>query len=282
MGTTRIIALASQKGGPGKTTLATNMAALLARHYGKGRTLLIDCDPQANATSIFLGPEVAFGPNPGLNVYHVLCNETRAEGVIQTARLKLRRQLSVHTLDILPSHLSAAVAELELVSKFERERRLKRWLAPVQSRYDYIVVDCPPSLGLITVNALMAATEVIIPLEPGYFPLVGLGLLRETIDQIRRQSNPQIRITGYVLMKEDRTRMSSETYQVLQKNFPSLVLPSVPRRSVVPESQANLTDLLGFELPGDDSNYDVLPEVTKAFIKIVEEVVRRGKEVKPA
>ena len=281
MGTTRIIALASQKGGPGKTTLATNMAALLARHYGKGRTLLIDCDPQANATSIFLGPEVAFGPNPGLNVYHVLCNETRAEGVIQTARLKLRRQLSVHTLDILPSHLSAAVAELELVSKFERERRLKRWLAPVQSRYDYIVVDCPPSLGLITVNALMAATEVIIPLEPGYFPLVGLGLLRETIDQIRRQSNPQIRITGYVLMKEDRTRMSSETYQVLQKNFPSLVLPSVPRRSVVPESQANLTDLLGFELPGDDSNYDVLPEVTKAFIKIVEEVVRRGKEVKP-
>jgi len=279
---TRIIALASQKGGPGKTTLATNMAALLARHYGKGRTLLVDCDPQANATSIFLGPEVAFGPNPGLNIYHVLCNETRAEGVIQTARLKLRRQLSVHTLDILPSHLSAAVAELELVTKFERERRLKRWLAPLQSRYDYIVVDCPPSLGLVTVNALMAATEVIIPLEPGYFPLVGLGLLRETIDQIRRQSNPQIRITGYVLMKEDRTRMSSETYQVLQKNFPNLVLPSVPRRSVVPESQANLTDLLGFELPGDDSNYDVLPEVTKAFIKIVEEVVRRGKEVKPA
>jgi chromosome partitioning protein len=282
MGMTRIIALASQKGGPGKTTLATNMAALLARHYGKGRTLLVDCDPQANATSIFLGPEVAFGPNPRLNIYHVLCNETRAEGVIQTARLKLRRQLSVHTLDILPSHLSAAVAELELVTKFERERRLKRWLAPIQGRYDYIVVDCPPSLGLITVNALMAATEVIIPLEPGYFPLVGLGLLRETIDQIRRQSNPQIRITGYVLMKEDRTRMSSETYQVLQKNFPSLVLPSVPRRSVVPESQANLTDLLGFELPGDDSNYDVLPEVTKAFIKIVEEVVRRGKEVKPA
>jgi chromosome partitioning protein len=279
---TRIIALASQKGGPGKTTLATNMAALLARHYGKGRTLLVDCDPQANATSIFLGPEAAFGPSPGLNVYHVLCNETRAEGVIQTARLKLRRQLSAHTLDILPSHLSAAVAELELVSKFERERRLKRWLAPIQSRYDYIIVDCPPSLGLITVNVLMAATEVIIPLEPGYFPLVGLGLLRETIDQIRRQSNPQIRITGYVLMKEDRTRMSVETYQVLQKNFPSLVLPSVPRRSVVPESQANLTDLLGFELQGDDSSYDVLPEVTKAFIKIVEEVVRRGKEVKPA
>jgi chromosome partitioning protein len=202
--------------------------------------------------------------------------------VIQTARLKLRRQLSAHTLDILPSHLSAAVAELELVSKFERERRLKRWLAPIQSRYDYIIVDCPPSLGLITVNVLMAATEVIIPLEPGYFPLVGLGLLRETIEQIRRQSNPQIRITGYVLMKEDRTRMSVETYQVLQKNFPNQVLPSVPRRSVVPESQANLTDLLGFELPGDDSSYDVLPEVTKAFIKIVEEVVRRGKEVKPA
>ena len=83
-------------------------------------------------------------------------------------------------------------------------------------------------------------------------------------------------------MKEDRTRISSETYQVLQKNFPSLVLPSVPRRSAVPESQADLTDLLGFELPGDDSNYDVLPEVTKAFIKIVEEVVRPGKEVKPA
>lgn len=276
---TRIIALASQKGGPGKTTLATNLAALLARHYGKGKTLLVDCDPQANATSIFLGPEAAFGPKPGPNIYNVLCNETRAEGVIRTTKLKLRRQFSAHTLDVLPSHLSAAVAELELVTKFERERRLKRWLAPIQSRYDYIIMDCPPSLGLITVNALMAATEVIIPLEPGYFPLVGLGLLRETIEQIRRQSNPQIRITGYVLMKEDRTKMSAETYQVLQKNFPNQVLPSVPRRSAVPESQANLTDLLGFELPGDDASYDVLPEVTKAFIRIVEEVVRRGKEV---
>ena len=276
---TRIIALASQKGGPGKTTLATNLAALLARHYGKGKTLLVDCDPQANATPIFLGPEAAFGPKPGPNIYNVLCNETRAEGVIRTTKLKLRRQFSAHTLDVLPSHLSAAVAELELVTKFERERRLKRWLAPIQSRYDYIIMDCPPSLGLITVNALMAATEVIIPLEPGYFPLVGLGLLRETIEQIRRQSNPQIRITGYVLMKEDRTKMSAETYQVLQKNFPNQVLPSVPRRSAVPESQANLTDLLGFELPGDDASYDVLPEVTKAFIRIVEEVVRRGKEV---
>ena len=276
---TRIIALASQKGGPGKTTLATNLAALLARHYGKGKTLLVDCDPQANATSIFLGPEAAFGPKPGPNIYNVLCNETRAEGVIRTTKLKLRRQFSAHTLDVLPSHLSAAVAELELVTKFERERRLKRWLAPIQSRYDYIIMDCPPSLGLITVNALMAATEVIIPLEPGYFPLVGLGLLRETIEQIRRQSNPQIRITGYVLMKEDRTKMSAETYQVLQKNFPNQVLPSVPRRSAVPESQANLTDMLGYELPGDDASYDVLPEVTKAFIRIVEEVVRRGKEV---
>jgi chromosome partitioning protein len=273
---TRIIALASQKGGPGKTTLATNMAALLARHYGRGRTLLIDCDPQANATSIFLGPEAAFGPKPGLNIYHVLCSDTRVEGVIQTARLKLRRQLSQHTLDILPSHLSAAVAELELVSKFERERRLKRWLAPVQARYDYIVLDCPPSLGLITVNALMAATEVIIPLEPGYFPMVGLGLLRETVEQMRQQSNPQLRITGYILMKEDHTRMSAETYETLAQTFPNQVLPSIPRRSVVPESQANLTDLLGYDLPGDDASYDHLPDITKAFIQVVEEVVRRG------
>jgi chromosome partitioning protein len=276
---TRIIALASQKGGPGKTTLATNMAALLARHYGRGKTLLIDCDPQANATSIFLGPEIAFGPKPGLNIYHVLCGETRAEGVIRTTRLKLRRQLSQHTLDVLPSHLTAAVAELELVSKFERERRLKRWLAPIQSRYEYIIIDCPPSLGLITVNSLMAATEVIIPVEPGYFPMVGLGLLRETVEQLRQQSNPQIRITGYILMKEDRTRMSVETLEALKRSFSSQVLPSVPRRSIVPESQANLSDLLGYELPADDVGFDKLPDVTKAFVKVVEEVVRRGKEI---
>jgi chromosome partitioning protein len=279
---TRIIAIASQKGGPGKTTLATNMAALLARHYGKGKTLLIDCDPQANATSIFLGPEIAFGPKPGPNIYHVLCGEARAEGVIRTTRLKLRRQLSQHTLDVLPSHLTAAVAELELVSKFERERRLKRWLTPIQSRYEYIIIDCPPSLGLITVNALMATTEVIIPVEPGYFPMVGLGLLRETVEQLRQQSNPQIRITGYILMKEDRTRMSAETHEALKRNFPNQVLPSVPRRSIVPESQANLTDLLGYEVPGDDTNYDSLPDITKAFVKVVEEVVRRGKEISPA
>ena len=273
---TRLIALASQKGGPGKTTLATNMAALLARRHGRGRTLLVDCDPQANATSLFLGPEAAFGPKPGLNIYHVLCSDTRVEGVIQTARLKLRRQLSQYTLDILPSHLSAAVAELELVSKFERERRLKRWLAPVQSRYDYIILDCPPSLGLITINALMAATEVIIPLEPGYFPMVGLGLLRETVEQMRRQSNPQIRITGYILMKEDHTRMSAETYASLAQTFPNQVLPSVPRRSIVAESQANLTDLLGYDLPDDDASTEHLPDITQAFIQVVEEVVRRG------
>lgn len=275
---TRIIAISSQKGGPGKTTLATNIAAILARHWGRGRTLLIDCDPQANATSIFLGADAAFGPNPPPNLYHVLCSEARADNVIQHAQLKLKRGPSPYILDILPSHISAAAAEIELVSKFERERRLRRWLAPILPNYNYIILDCPPSLGLITINALMAATEVVVPVEPGYFPLVGIGLLKSTIEQLQMQSNPQLRITGVVMMKEDRTRMSSETREVLVNEFPGLILPTVPRRSMVPESQASWTDLLGYVQPDDELRYESLPDVTKAFVDITEEIVRRGKK----
>jgi chromosome partitioning protein len=195
----RIIAIASQKGGTGKTTNAINLAAGLARSNTRRKVLLVDSDPQANATAVLLGVSVAAGPrDPKIySTYEVILGEARADEAVKSILLRDERSNADVSLDILPSHLDLASAELELVNAFERERRLRRALDPIAARYDVILIDCPPSLGLLTVNALMAASEVLIPVDPGLFPLIGLNMLYKTIDMVR-QANPELRVLGIV------------------------------------------------------------------------------------
>src|SRR5690606_35891939 len=182
---TRIIAVAMQKGGTGKTTCSVNVAAGLARGVapdvlGPQRVLLVDVDPQANATAVFLSPQFTLGPAEGVaTTYEVLVNQTPARESIKAIALPANERAGypAATLDILPSHIRLARAELDLLGVIRREDRLASALKRVAKDYDFIIIDCPPSLGILTLNALIAAGEILIPVEPGYFPLIGIGLL---------------------------------------------------------------------------------------------------------
>jgi chromosome partitioning protein len=264
---TRVIAVASQKGGTGKTTSAINLAAGLARADIERTVLLVDSDPQANATAVLLGVPFAAGPRQSgvYSTYEVILREAKADEAV--------RNMPLHdgggtnsSLDILPSHLDLASAELELVNAFERERRLRRALAPVTSRYDFILIDCPPSLGLLTVNALMAASEVLIPVDPGLFPLIGLNMLYKTIDMVQ-QANPELRVLGIVPTLVDHTVLARDTKSELAESFGNDLLPSIPRRVAVGEAHAAGQDIYAYEPDGD---------AAKAYTRLIEEILYRG------
>jgi chromosome partitioning protein len=204
----RIYALANQKGGVGKTTTAVNLGAYLAT-TGK-RILLIDADPQANATShLGVGPQQI-----AQSIYDVLLEDVPA--------------------DLLPSTRELAGAEVELVALAEREQRLGRALAPVASRYDYLLIDCPPSLGLLTINALTAVQDgVIIPVQCEYLALEGLGHLLKTIYMVRDNLNPRLTIAGVVLtMFDARTNLSRQVVEEVRRYFPAYVFETVIPRTV--------------------------------------------------
>jgi len=242
---TPTIAVINQKGGSGKTTTAVNLAAALARGLvgDRLRVLLIDADPQANATAVFLGVPIAAGPQQGPMIYEILMEKAPPDEVIRRVALPPAKHTPEGALDILPAHLNLAVAEVELVALFERERRLARALAPLD--YDLMIIDCPPSLSLLTVNALMAATDVIVPVDPGLFPLVGLGILRRTIEMIRR-SNRTLRLTGILPTFADRTALFRDSYAQLKAEFGDLVLPSIPRRVALGEANAAGQDIFAY------------------------------------
>jgi chromosome partitioning protein len=261
---TRIIATANQKGGVGKTTLAINLSGGLVRANPDNRVLLVDADPQANATAVMLGIPFAAGPRTDAEtLYEVLVKELPAIEAIH--RIELAGD-TTGVLDILPSHLDLASAELELVNIFERERRLRRALEPVQDSYDYIIIDCPPSLGLLTLNALMAATEVLIPVDPGIFPIIGLNLLNRTIEMVR-QSNPVLHVLGVVPSLQDRTALSRDTLDQLQLAFGDKLLPAIPRRVSIGEAHAAGQDIFVYDTNGDGA---------EAFSALLQEVIRRG------
>ena len=210
---------ATIKGGVGKTTTIVNLGAYLAE-AGK-RVLLVDVDPQANATSSLGVDKNALRSS----IYDAIIGDTPLESV-----LTLTERLG---LDLIPSAPALAGAEIELVSMFSREHRLQRALQPVRERYDYVLIDCPPSLGLLTINALTAADEVIIPIQCEYLPLEGLTQLLRTVDLVRRNLNPELGIKGLLMtMFDARTNLAQQVVDEVRGHFPDSTFRTIVPRSV--------------------------------------------------
>ena len=215
-----IYTLANQKGGVGKTTTTINLGAYLA-YYGQ-RVLLVDTDPQSNTTSC-LGID-KYGVKSG--TYEALLKTGNPEeSILHNPRLKL---------SLLPASPALAGAEVELVSELARESRLKDALAPLQNRYDYILIDCPPSLGLLTLNGMAAAQDgLLIPVQCEYLALEGLSSLSQTIEKVRNAIFPNLKVRGVVMtMYDGRTNLSKDVVEEVRKHFPNLVLEAVIPRSV--------------------------------------------------
>ncbi len=223
----KIIAVTNQKGGVGKTTTCVNLAAYVA-DTGK-KVLLIDMDPQGNACAS-LGVEIEKGKN---SVYEVLLGEINIKEAIYPSVVK--------TLDILPSTVDLSGAEVDLVYVENREKVLKEALEQIKSNYDYIFIDCPPSLGLLTVNALTATDSIIIPIQCEYFALVGLGQLMNTVRLIKKHLNPSIEIEGVLLtMKDNRSNLVSQVAEEIRKYFNTKVYDvTIPRNIRLAESPSH-------------------------------------------
>ena len=215
----RVIAIANQKGGVGKTTTTINLGAALAE-MGL-RTLLIDLDPQGNA-STGLGIE-----NRGLelSMYHVLLHDEPLDNVVEPTDVK--------NLFVAPASLDLAGAEIELVPAFSREQRLKRSIDAVRDDYDYVLIDCPPSLGLLTVNGLSAASEVLVPIQCEYYALEGLGQLLRNVDLVKRNLNPSLEVSTILcVMFDARTKLAEMVVSEVRQHFGEKVLRSVIPRTV--------------------------------------------------
>lgn len=215
----KVIAIANQKGGVGKTTTSVNLAACLG--VLEKKILLIDADPQANASS-----SLGIDPNGDhKGTYQCLEHHSPAQACILPS--------SSPNVDIMPSHLDLVAAEIELVDKDSREYMLKTALEPILANYDYIIIDCAPSLGLITLNALTAANSVIVPIQCEYFALEGLGKLMNTIKSVQNIQNPNLDIEGLLLtMYDSRLRLSNLVIEEVKTHFQNMVFKTVIQRNV--------------------------------------------------
>ena len=250
----RVVSIANQKGGVGKTTSSINLSAALAKR-GK-KVLLIDADPQGNATS-GIGVEKEIEKS----IYDVIINEISIDEVVKDTKIK--------KLKVCPSNINLAGAEVELVSLMSREHRLKERIDEIKYEYDYILIDCPPSLGLITLNAFTASDSVLIPVQCEYYALEGLGQLINTINLVRRHLNKTIEIEGAVLtMYDARTNLSNQVVKEVKRYFEDRVYKTVIPRNI------KLSEAPSYGMP--ISVYDSKSKGAKCYDKLAKEFLDKN------
>ncbi len=258
----QVISIANQKGGVGKTTTAINVSTILAKRNKK--ILLIDADPQGNATS-----GVGLEKNVEKSVYDVLINDLSINEIILDTSIK--------NLRVCPANINLAGAEVELVSQMSREQRLKEKLDEVKEEYDFIFIDCPPSLGLVTLNAFTASDSVLIPVQCEYFALEGLGQLLNTVNLVKKHLNRNLEIEGAVLTMYDmRTNLSNQVVKEVQRYFGDKVYKTVIPRNI------KLSEAPSYGMP--ISMYDPKSKGARAYERLAKELLtntaRRQKEEK--
>ena len=251
----KIIAIANQKGGVGKTTTSINLSASLG--VLEKKVLLIDADPQANASS-GLGIDVE---SVAIGTYQVLeHSNTPQEAIVKS---------SAPNVDIIPAHIDLVAIEIELVDKEDREYMFKKALASVKDNYDYIIIDCAPSLGLLTLNALTAADSVVIPIQCEYFALEGLGKLLNTIKSVQKIHNPNLDIEGLLLtMFDSRLRLSNQVVEEVQKHFNNMVFETVIQRNTKLSEAPSYGESI--------INYDATSKGASNYLSLANEIIKKN------